>query len=441
MTQSTVSRRRFLQLSGTVTTAAVLAACVAPSAPAGDSAGESGAGTSTTTLEIWSYPRTENDAEIIFAPMMETFAELHPEINPEIEVQPWGGRREKLYAAAAAGTAPDLWDATTDTTPAYIEKDVILGLNDFLTDEDMADYSASEIEAASFNGVIYHPLIEAEVNGPAYSGGLLAQLGYDPATAEFTTWDQLQTLGAQAAEKGWYLESLSTFNWGEFLVTVHEAGGQVYADDRSHSNLTEQPVIDALTRWVNEFNNNWVPIEYAIGSVDEQEGLPDYWLALEQVTARKEDAACVMDTAANPELQYVVGHARSITDAVAPVSGIVSGQGWAITKQTDAVDAAVTWLKYMTRPEQIGTYADLAGSTPVGTKSKENWHPDACTLEHVNRFGPLLFAGVDTNTLWQESKVVAGPYFQAAILGQATVAEALEKTKAEIDALLLEKYG
>ncbi|MEZ4676757.1 MAG: substrate-binding domain-containing protein [Caldilineaceae bacterium] len=122
MMQSTVSRRRFLQLTGGVTTAAVLAACVAPSAPAGDSAGESGAVASTATLEIWSYPRTENDAEIIFAPMMEKFAELHPEIVPEIEVQPWGGRREKLYAAAAAGTAPDLWDATTDTTPPILKK-------------------------------------------------------------------------------------------------------------------------------------------------------------------------------------------------------------------------------------------------------------------------------------------------------------------------------
>lgn len=31
------------------------------------------------------------------------------------------------------------------------------------------------------------PLIEAEFNSPAYSGGLLAELGHDPATAEFST--------------------------------------------------------------------------------------------------------------------------------------------------------------------------------------------------------------------------------------------------------------
>ena len=438
MKRSALSRRQFLQLTAGVTVTSVLAACGAPTAPA--DSGDGGGGGSTT-IEVWAYPRTENDGDIVYAPLNEGFAAAHPDIMVEVEVQPWGGRREKLYAAAAAGTPPDIWDATTDTVPAYITKDVILGLDDHLTAEDLADYNPAEVEAASLDGVLYMPLIEAEVNGIAYNGGLLSELGYDPATASFETWDELYALAEKAAEQNWYLENLSTFSWGGFLVTVHEAGGQVYTDDRTSSNFLEQPAIDALTRWVKEFENGWVPLEYAIGSVDEQGGLPDYWLSLEQVTARREDASCVQDVEANPDLDYVIGHARSIDSSVSPVSGIVSGQGWAITRQSDAVDAAVTWVKYMIAPEQIGARATLAGTTPVGNKSKVDWNPAPCTLEYVNRFGPLLFAGVDTNTLWQESKVVAGPQFQAAVLGQATVEEALENIKTEIDALLLEQYG
>ena len=438
MKHSVLSRRQFLQLTAGVTVTSALAACVAPTAPA--DSGDGGGGGSTT-IEVWAYPRTENDGDIVYAPLNEGFAAAHPDIMVEVEVQPWGGRREKLYAAAAAGTPPDIWDATTDTVPAYITKGVILGLDDHLTAEDLADYNPAEVEAASLDGVLYMPLIEAEVNGIAYNGGLLSELGYDPATASFETWDELYALGEKAAEQNWYLENLSTFSWGGFLVTVHEAGGQVYTDDRTSSNFLEQPAIDALTRWVKEFENGWVPLEYAIGSVDEQGGLPDYWLSLEQVTARREDAACVQDVEANPDLDYVIGHARSIDSSVSPVSGIVSGQGWAVTRQSDAVDAAVTWVKYMIAPEQIGARATLAGTTPVGNESKVDWNPAPCTLEYVNRFGPLLFAGVDTNTLWQESKVVAGPQFQAAVLGQATVEEALENIKTEIDALLLEQYG
>ncbi len=271
MRSATLSRRTFLHFAAAASAGTLLAACAVPVAPAAETGGAS----ATTTVEVWTYPRTENDAEIVYKPLMEKFNAEYPDIIAQIDVQPWSGRREKLYAAAAAGTPPDIWFATTDTVPAYIEKDVILPLTDLLTPEDLADYSVAEIGAASMDGQLYMPLTEGEVNGIGYNGALLRELGYDPATAKFETWDELFTLGAQAKEKGYYLESISTMNWTEWLTAVHEAGGTVYTDDRTKSRMTEQPAIDALTRWVTEYENGWVPLEYAIGSDDEGEGLPD----------------------------------------------------------------------------------------------------------------------------------------------------------------------
>jgi hypothetical protein len=95
----------------------------------------------------------------------------------------------------------------------------------------------------------------------------------------------------------------------------------------------------------------------------------------------------------------------------------------------------------MIKPENIGMFAGLAGSTPVGTAAKADWQPAACTADHVQRFAPLLFAGVDTNTLWQEAKVVCAPHFQAALLGEETVDQALEAIDSELNVLLTEKYG
>jgi multiple sugar transport system substrate-binding protein len=436
-----LNRRQFLRLTAGTSAAAMLAACVAPTGPQSGGQGGEGAPGAEVTLQIWTYPRTENDAELVYQPMMEKFAEEHPEIEPVIEVQPWGGRREKLYAAAAAGTPPDIWWATTDTVPAYIERGVILPLTDLLTPEELADYTEAEIEAASLDGELYMPLTESEVNGISYSGTLLRELGHDPATAVFETWDQLFALGEQAASQGWYLESPDTFDWAEWLTWVHEAGGQVFADDRTRALMTEQPAIDALTRWVTEYQNGWIPAEYAVGSEEEADALPSYWLSLEQVTQRSEDAACVLDVESSPDLEYIVGHARHQDESIPPVAGIVSGQGWAVTQQSQNKEAAVTWVKFMIRPDNIGMFANLAGSTPVGTESKAEWQPATCTSEHVERFSPLLFAGVDTNTLWQEAKVVCAPHFQAALLGVETVEEALEAIQGELDALLAEKYG
>lgn len=438
--RSTLSRRAFLRLSAVGAAGTVLAAC-ATVAPAGAPAAETGGTAAGATLEIWTYPRTENDAEIVYKPMMEKFSGLYPDIQTRIDVQPWSGRREKLYAAAAAGTPPDIWFATTDTVPAYIEKDVILPLSDLITPEELADYNEAEVEAASMDGQLYMPLTEAEVNGIAYNGGLLRELGLDPATAKFETWDELYALADKAKTSNYYLESISTMDWALWLTTVHEAGGSVFAEDRTRSLMTEQPAIDALTRWVTEYQNDWVPLEFAIASVDEQDGLPDYWLGLEQVTGRREDAACVLDVESAPALEYVLGHPRRKDASLALVSGIVSGQGWAITKGSKQKEAALTWVKFMITPENIGLYCTLAGATPVGNQAKAAWQPAPCVLDHVNLFGPHLFAGVDTNTLWQESKVVCGPHFQAAVLGVETVEQALEACDAELNALLQEKAG
>lgn len=437
MLRSRMSRRSFLQLSGAAGALSVLSACAA-AMPEGGSAME--ADTDVAEIDIWSYPRTENDLELVFRPLMDRFHEQHPHIKANNEVQPWGGRREKLYAAAAAGEAPDIWDATTDTIPAYIEKGVILGVSDLLSDEDLADYQDSELAAASFDGVLYMPLFEAEVNGPAYSGGLLRELGFDPETAVFDTWEKLWDLAEQAAAKGWYLESLSTFSWGEFITQVHEAGGTVYSADRTRSHFTDDACRQVVKRWVLEYTNGWVPIEFAIGSVDEQGGLPDYWLSLEQATSRREDAACITNVEAQPDLEYINGHPRTRTGEEFPISGTVSGQGWAITTQSDDVDASVEWVRYMIQPQQVGEYCELAGSTPVGSQSKsEYWNPEACVLDHVNRHSPHLFSDQDSNTLWQESKVVVGPQLQAAVLGHKSVDEVLETMQTEIDKLLAEK--
>ena len=262
MRSTQLTRRSFMRLAATTSAGAFLAACAAPVAPAAPAAASGGAVGSAggASLEIWTYPRTENDAENVYKPLMEKFHAQFADIETHIDVQPWGGRREKLYAAAAAGTPPDIWFATTDTVPAYIEKDVIQPLNDLLSPDDLADYSAAELDAASMDGQLYMPLTEAEVNGIGYNGGLLRELGYDPATAKFETWDELFTLGEQAKAKNYYLESISTLDWTEWLTTVHEAGGSVFADDRTKSFMTEQPAIDALTRWVAEYKNGWVPL-------------------------------------------------------------------------------------------------------------------------------------------------------------------------------------
>jgi multiple sugar transport system substrate-binding protein len=445
---NTLSRRALFRFLGLVGISSLAACATTPGAPTAAPATAPAAETPKApsleaTLEIWTYPRTENDLEIVYKPLMEKFTALYPGIKPEIDVQPWGGRREKLYAACAAGEPPDIWYATTDTLPTYVQKDIILPLQDLFTPEELADYTESEIAAASYNGILYMPLQEAEVNGFGYNAKLLRELGYDPQTAVIETWDDVYALAEKAKAKNWYVEGIRTVDWAEWVVTLHEAGGSVFSADRTRSLMTEQPAIDTLTRWVTEFKNGWVPLEYAVGSEQEAQGLPSYWLSGEQVTARTEDAACWRDVESAPELEYVIGHPRRKDKSLKLVSGVVSGQGWGITKLSQNKEAALVWVKFMITPENIGLFSTLAGTTPVGTRAKQEfWKPKSpCVLEHVSRFSPHLFADQDANTLWQESKLTCAPHFQAAVLGKETVEEALEAIDKELNKLIKERFG
>ena len=167
-----------------------------------------------------------------------------------------------------------------------------------------------------------------------------------------------------------------------------------------------------------------------------------YWLSLEQVTARREDAACVQDVEANPDLEYVIGHPRSMDSSITAVSGIVSGQGWAITSQSDAVDAAVTWVKYM---NHAGTGRDTRQPGRYHARRQQiQGNLESCTL-HSRVRRPFRTAAVrrcrHPIPSGRKARLSPAPQFQAAVLGQATVEEALETIKTEIDALLLEQYG
>src|SRR5690606_24595531 len=78
MNPTRVSRRGFLRLSASAAVGSLLVACAAPIAPASTKAGAGEVAASGAELEIWTYPRTENDADIVYKPLMAQFAEMHP---------------------------------------------------------------------------------------------------------------------------------------------------------------------------------------------------------------------------------------------------------------------------------------------------------------------------------------------------------------------------
>ena len=118
-----------------------------------------------------------------------------------------------------------------------------------------------------------------------------------------------------------------------------------------------------------------------------------------------------------------------------------SGNGWSMTNSSKYKPAASEWIKWMQTPENMAEWCNLSVKTPPSTKAQALWKPDPCVKDFMDRNAKFQFAGPDTQLLWQESKTICAPHFQAAVLGKIAPEAALANCDKELTALLKERYG
>ncbi len=390
-------------------------------------------------LEVWVYPMTENDKEIVYDPIYERFKEVYPTIKVTFDVQAWRGRREKLYVAAAAGEPPDAWLCESDSQRAYIEKGVILPLTDLIDPELLSDYSEVDLEQYTYGGKLHALPMRTAVWGIGYNAALMEEYGVDPEVG-IETWDEHYALSVSAKSKGWYSESPSTFEWVLFVSTVYEAGGTVHSPDRTKTNLREQPCIDALNWFATLFKEGFAAKEFAVGTADQATVLPNYFGEGKQVIYRGSEGITRF-ASQTPTFPFNTGKPRHKAAGYPLISGGLVSEGWAVTTGSEQKEAALELIKFLARPETLGLWGTLTGMIPPGTKSKTYWKADPILMKWAEAHYPHLYYDQDINTLWQESKVIMAPHIQAAVLGVETVEEALDMAAKELEEVIIEKAG
>ena len=387
-------------------------------------------------VAMWVYPFTENDMEIVYDPLNALFNQEYPDIKMNVDVQPWGGRREKLYAAFAANEAPDLWYANADTLPAYLDKGVALDLNEVLSPDDLAPHDETALSVGVYRGkrlfFTCFPFMQGEV---VYNGTLMTECGVDPEVG-VTTWQDLYDLGEKAKAKGWYARHLSTTDWQSWVVHVHSAGGQIFSDYGTKADMLQQAVVDSLTHYVKMYENEWVPLEYAVGSDEAGTQFTNYFQERLQVLGQANEKDCDIYLRQWPDFPWVVGKPTHRRAGDPLTSGGYSGSGWAIVSKAKNMQQAVTWVKWCIKPENLGLLCTLTTSlAPAGDAWKYLKLPD-CVSEFAQKLHPFGFTNSDQQTLWQQSKIICAPQFQGAVLGQLTVDEALQGCQTEMQKTL-----
>lgn len=393
------------------------------------------------TVVVWTYPNTEDDVTIIFDPLNAAFNREYPNIKVEVDVQPWRERREKLYAAAAAGAPPDVWWADSDTLLAYAAKGVAAPLEDVIDADALADIRPRNIEMGTHQGHLLIAANRIHIDGPGHNGTLMEESGFD-AQEGISTWDELLAMCENAKAKGFYGDFINTFEWQDWLVWLRQSAGKVYSDDGTQVLIREEPAQATLGMWVTMFKEGYVAKEGAVGSAEAATNLPSYWREKKQVTAVRAAASdCTNVRRQDPTFDYRVSRPRRRNESYELHSALAAMRGWSLSKLAPSPDAAIAWLNFNLRPQIVALFCTLGQQVPPGEESMKLWKADECTMQHVRMMEPYLVYNSDNQTLWQESKIIAAPHFQAAVLGIETVEQALDATATELEALLAESLS
>ncbi|WP_298330524.1 sugar ABC transporter substrate-binding protein [Haloactinopolyspora sp.] len=243
-----ISRRRFL--GGSMALAGAAAA-----------ASLSGCGSSSAAaegpLQFWNFyapPPSDDPATVARAQWMQaTVDQWNAENSEQIELvfAPVLGS-EKLSTAFAAGTGPDIFLISPGDIIRYINGDVLVDLEPYLSQEAIDDFFPDNMATRVVGDQVFALPMEIEPLALYYSRPAFEQAGLSEGDIP-ATWDELLDIAdklVSAGQGGWVVPTTQgyyqNFVWYPWMW---QGGGRVMSDDGMSAAFDSQATIDALTLW------------------------------------------------------------------------------------------------------------------------------------------------------------------------------------------------
>lgn len=379
--RTSISRRRFLELSALAGIGGALAACAAPVAPAGDSAGDSAVAGDIIELSYMTPDRElENRVKEVqiggFNAAMEDSGQPYRMTNvvgPATD----NDVKTKLTLDAAAGTLPDVFGSRPELLADFVAAGYLADLREHLESwEDWDQYPEVLKGFAEFEGILV-----GIPGGGTFSMFYRKDLldGAEIATDQPATWDDFYGVCGQISEK---TDAIATGipaatpwgggTWGEaFQMIWLSFDGPIYEDGKwvvhSPNLLNAFKVYETLSSngWltVDELlaPNPWEPIKY--------EGFPAGDVAI--VTGG--DWQWTFDwgpegaTPIEGLFEKVERWAFPAEDGN-PFTFVDGGVGPVVASNTKSLDGAFEFLSYMSQPEVMCETIKIHIGGPVARK-------------------------------------------------------------------------
>ncbi len=383
-------------------------------------------------VTMWVYPLVgggdQAANEDLWASIVSSFNAQYPDVEVNVQVEPWAQRNEKLTTALAAGAGPDVGYLNDDFVPQHGGDGNLLALDEAIGD-DREDFTDNALASMTVDGTLYAFPILGSVTTMVYNTKILDEVGISDYP---TTWEGLLEAAPAIRDAGYfatsYAGSLESSLNHSYFPHLWQAGGEVLNEDMTAAAFNDEAGLEALEFVKTLYQEEFVDQGEAVtppppGGGVMMEGRVAINMYADNNGARQFDEAWgegVLQV--GPPLEHKVQTSYG------------TSAGFGVFKDAQDPEAAIVWAQYITGPEAMPEIIGPGGYMPP-RKSLVGLHGDDPLLSEFEKYVELMHGGVRHRLARQIISTMA-PYLQAAFLDEMSVEEALATSEEDVNRLL-----
>ena len=370
------SRRRFLALSGTLSAAAVLAACTLP-----EPGGEGAMMAEGVTLSHWQHHSTGRAAAV--EEFKAQFEEANPDVTIDFQSIPWAEYWGKLAAGIAGGegSAPDVFQIPMGLIEQYIAGDNLLPVSDSVitAGEIEESYLPWTVQRGQRGGEYYGLPLDVQTLVMYRNDAIYEEAGLDPKAPYADLADMYDQAALLTRLEGGdddrigihtgYYSAFQTILYQQFLQ--RERDGQAWVDEATNQLVwPDHPEILETFAWFCDLSgssddNSFLDGQnrFALGRAAMQIGHP---VTRGSLLAQAPDMA----------YSIVPFPTRSVGQDLYTAG---SHWMWVVGKWVPDSEAGWNWVHYCTNRDAQIVWNDVAGDLPSfqGLGADPMFRPDS----------------------------------------------------------------
>ena len=394
---------------------------------------------------------TVNNGDMIrMQGLTDDFNAKHPDIKLEwVTLEENVLRQRVTQDIASKGGQFDVMTIGTYEVPIWGKQNWLVSLNDLPASWDADDLLPAIRGGLTVDGELYAAPFYGESSMVMYRKDLMDKAGLE--MPEAPTWDDIRKAAAAMTDKENEVYGIclrGKAGWGEnmaFLTAMSNSFGARWFDENWTPQFDSQEWADTLNAYMDLMTNYGPPGASTNGFNENlslfQQGKCGMWI----------DATVAASFVTNPNDSTVADH---VGFALAPDNGLGKRGNWlwawslAIPAGSDATDAAKKFVEWATSKEYTELVASKEGwsNVPPGTRTSLYENPEYAkvsfaqmTLNSINAADPtsptvepVPYTGVQFVAIPEFAGIATqvGQEFSAALAGQQSVAQALEKAQA-----------